>query len=104
MVSFLAMSPDGTFLASGSDDGTVGLTTLESLFSLSHLPIQQVLKHLTWVEETLQRKDVTPNQQSWLKFILALGNRYRSFDIEVEEMPEVMEAGEFDIEIEEIEG
>ena len=76
------------------------MTGIESLYSLSRLPIQQGLKHITWVEETLKREDIATNQRSWLQFILALGNRYRRFDIGIEEMPEVIEAGEFDIEIE----
>jgi WD40 repeat protein len=98
-VKCLAMNQQGTLLASGSDDNTIWLAKIKTLYSLCQLPIKEVLKHLTLVEETLTRKDITENQRNWLNFILALANNYRRFQIEVEEVAD-LGVGEFDIEIE----
>ena len=74
-VPSVAMNSEGTLLATANEHA-VRIIKIESLYSLSCLPRQQGLKHLSWIEETLQREDITPNQRSWLEFILALGNRY----------------------------
>lgn len=39
-------------------------------------------------------------EQGWLEFILALRRWQQRFDVEVEEVPQRINAGEFDIEIE----
>ncbi len=101
LVKCLAFSPDGGLKASGSWDETIKLWVL-GLNYLSRLPIEQIsAEDLMWVQEEIKNKDLSQAEQDWLKFILALVRWQRRFDVEVEEAPQRISAGDFDIEIEE---
>lgn len=95
----LAISPDGKLLASGSDN-TVRLW-ISNLYYLSRLPVEQMsAKDLQLVQKALQNKAVSEAERDWLEFIQALTRWRRRFDVVVEEAPQQIDAGEFDIEIE----
>lgn len=65
------------------------------------MPIKQTsLKDIGLLQEALQSEELTSNKRRVLKFILTLVRLQRQFDIEVEEAPQKIDAGEFDIEIE----
>ena len=96
----LVISSDGELLVSHSSDKTVRLWT-SGLYGLSRLPVEQMsAEDMQWVQEALQNKNISEAERDWLKFIQALVNWRRRFDVEVEEAPQPINAGEFDIEIE----
>ena len=55
---------------------------------------------MQWVQEALQDQTISEAERDWLKFVQALVHWRRRFDVEVEEVSQRIDAGEFDIEIE----
>lgn len=55
---------------------------------------------MRWAQEELQNKNISEVERNWLNFIQALTRWRRRFDVEVEEAPQRIDAGEFDIDIE----
>lgn len=100
-VRHLAISPNGKLLASCSYDATVVRLWTSGLYNLSRLPIEKMrVEDMHWVQEALQDKAISKEERDWLEFIQALVHWRRRFDVEVEEAPQRIDAGEFDIEIE----
>ena len=95
----LGISPDGKLLVS-ADDYSLSLWT-SNLHHLSRLPVEQMSReNMQWVQEALQNKTISEAERDWLKFIQALVSWRRRFDVEVEDAPQRINTGEFDIEIE----
>jgi hypothetical protein len=94
------MHPKGQGLASGSADKTVRLWSLEPP-RLSYIPLGHTsIEDMAWVQQTLQSGEASEAERGWLEFLLAMMHWRRRFDIGVGEVPQRMEVGEFDIEIE----
>ena len=100
----IGFSPDGKILASYSNDKTIKLwSSLELiiLIQLSRLPIKQLSQHnREQLQKPLQDNEITEEERHWLEFMQALINWHQRFDVEVEDAPQVVNTGEFDIEIE----
>ena len=104
-VNGVAFSPDGKLLAGCSDDQTIRLWSLLDLLWLYKLPIGQLNQQdRESIQKLLPKKEITQEKQHWLKFIQALidwhQHWHRRFDVEVEDAPQLVSNGEFDIEIE----
>jgi hypothetical protein len=100
-VSCLAISPDGRVLASESGGRIVQLWSLEPL-RLSYLPLGHTsVKDMAWVQQRLQSGEASKAECGWLEFMLAMMRWRRRADIGIGEVPQRMEVGEFDIEVEE---
>jgi WD40 repeat protein len=92
-VTSLAVTPDGSLLASGSFDGTIRLWHSDATVPAGVLALDiDRLRALRCDDGS------TGRERSWLDFMLALVDRYRRFDVEIE-VSRHIEAGEFDIEI-----
>ncbi|BAJ63678.1 WD40 repeat domain-containing protein [Anaerolinea thermophila] len=96
--SSLALSPDGAWIAGVNDAGIIHLwdNTLYLWTRFVHrpgstLPIQDL-------EDRMNRGRVPRSELPWAKFILAFWKWISRFDVEVE-APQLISAGEFDIEI-----
>ncbi len=91
----ISFSSDGQLLASCSWDETM-------LWSqLSHLPIEQIYQqNREWIQKALQDNKITKEERLWLEFMQALMDWHGRFDVEVEDAPQLVSTGEFDIEIE----
>ena len=99
-VNGISFSPDGQLLASYSSDKTIKLWS-SPVFQLSHLPIKQLGQHnRESVQKTLQYGEINKEEKNWLEFMQALMNWHQRFDVEVEDVPQIISTGEFDIEIE----
>jgi WD40 repeat protein len=96
----LAFSPYGHVLASASGDQI--LIWAAELSRLCHLPVGRArLQDLEWVQATLKKEGLSPEEKQALEFIAALIRWRRRSDILVDEAgPRVIELGAFDIEIE----
>jgi WD40 repeat protein len=71
-ISCLTISPDGTVLASGSNDNTVRLW-VSRVFDLCLLPINELsLEDIEWAQKTLRESDLSPESRNWLELIVAL--------------------------------
>lgn len=101
-VTCLALSHDGQVLVSGSADHSVRVWTSE-LIRLSHVPVRQTtVEDWLWVLEVLRGDGMTALERRGLEFIAALLRWQRRHDVMVEAAaPRRIEAGEFDIEIDE---
>ena len=99
----VSFSPDSQLLASCSNcymDYTIRLWS-SPVFQLSHLPIKQLGQHnRESVQKTLQHGEINKEERNWLEFMQALMDSYQRFDVEVEDAPQLINTGEFDIEIE----
>lgn len=99
-VTDLAISPDGRWLVSGGYDQTLRWWGSD-LARLTRLPPSQTtLDDLVWIEATMGEKGIPEVERHWLQFLSALLHWRRRFDIEVEEAPDHVLIGEFDIELE----
>ena len=94
----LAITPDGSLLASASGDKTIVLWGSE-FAALTAAPVAALVRDHDRLLTLPQREYMPRSGRVWLDFILALIDRHRRFDIEVEASAHV-EVGEFDIEIE----
>ena len=95
----LTFTPNEEILASFGD-GVIRLWS-SGMFQPSRLPI----KHLSqqkrdWIEKALQDNEITKEEKHWLEFMQALMDWHQRFDVEVEDAPQLVSTGEFDIEIE----
>ena len=94
-------SPNGKLLASLNWDNTIRLWSTDLAQFLMPLPIKKLCQqNREWVEKTLQDNEITEQERHWLEFIQALMNWHQRFDVEVENAPQLVSTGEFDIEIE----
>jgi WD40 repeat protein len=102
IINCMALSPDGLVLASGSRDGSVR-TWASPLARLADLPpAKATLSDLELAQAASRTANANDNEHQAWAFIAALFERYRRYDVMVEEAsPRKMELGEFDIEIEE---
>ena len=99
-VTSFAITPDGWVLASGSNDHTVRLWS-SPVIRLAYLPAEQASpKDLPWVQAALQEGRLSERERASLGFIAALLRWNARFYIEIEEAPQRIAVGEFDIEIE----
>jgi hypothetical protein len=97
---FFCLSGNGRMMIDRSDGGELRVWNLEAL-RLSITPIKQaVTSDLNFVQQTLQNRKMTDEEQTWLEFIEALLRWKWRFDVEVEDAPRWIEIGEFDIELE----
>jgi len=93
----LAVTPHSNLLASGGPDGTIQLRRI-GIAALAATPVAALSRRRDELVESRRDADVTAGEQAWLDFMLALVDRHRRFDVEVEVVDHV-EVGEFDIEI-----
>ncbi|MBE9045159.1 hypothetical protein IQ255_12225 [Pleurocapsales cyanobacterium LEGE 10410] len=99
----ISFSPDRQLLASFSYDKTIKLWSLDllDLPRLIELPIKRLCQQdRKYIEKTLQNKKITEEKRYWLEFMQALMDWYQRFDVEVKDVPQLVNTGEFDIEIE----
>ena len=97
----ISFSPNGQLLASCSLQNYTVSLWLSSVFQLSRLPIKQLSLHnREQVQKLLQDVKITEHEQHSLEFMQALMDWYQRFDVEVDDAPQLVSTGEFDIEIE----
>lgn len=95
----ITFSPDGKILASFGNE-EIKLWSSD-LLRLTNYPIEQLHKQdREFLETTLKNDKVTQEEKHWLEFMQALMNWHKRFDVEVEDAPQLVSTGEFDIEIE----
>lgn len=100
-VSEINFSPNGQILASRGKKSTIKLWSLLDLVKLCRLPIRKLCQqHEKWIQKTLQDNNINREEKHWLEFMQALMNWHKRFDVEVEDAPQLVSTGEFDIEIE----
>ena len=101
LIPEITFSPDGQILASceyGKDDVKLWSSDLPRL--LNH-PVEQLNQESReFIEKALQDDKVTQEEKHWLEFMQASMNWHQRFDVEVEDAPQLVSTGEFDIEIE----
>jgi virulence-associated protein VagC len=93
-------SPDGKIFnfVSSSDKTTI---MMQSLASALFLPVEKLCQqNREWIQKTLQDNEMSKEEKHWLEFMQALMNWHQRFDMEVEDAPQLLSSGEFDIEIE----
>ena len=96
----ISFSPDGQILASSSKDKTIRLWS-SKLPRLTHLPIEKLdQQDRVFIKQALQNNKGTEEERHWLEFTQALMDWHQRFDVEVENAPQLISTGEFDIEIE----
>lgn len=101
-ISAISFSPDGKTLATtrSSLDGTIILWS-SYVLQLKCLTIKQLCQqNREWVEKVLQDDEIAKGERHWLEFMQTLMNWHQRFDVEVENAPQLIHTGEFDIEIE----
>ena len=92
-------SPDSKILVN-TDGGKIELWSLD-LPRLIEKPIRQLCpQDRKFIEKTLQDDKITKEERHWLEFMRALMDWHQRFDVEVEDAPQLVGTGEFDIEIE----
>ena len=92
----ISFSPDDKILVSHSNDKTIKLWS-----SISRLSIRKLnQRYREFIEQSLQNEKRTDEEKNWLEFMQALINWHRRFDVEVEDAPQLVSTGKFDIEIE----
>jgi hypothetical protein len=65
------------------------------------LPIQKLSQqNRERIQKILRNKEMTEEERYWLEFMQELMDWYQRFDVEVEDAPQLISTGEFDIEIE----
>jgi WD40 repeat protein len=98
-VSCLAISPDSATLASADSRGTVRVWGSE-LLRLSALPVGKIgTAEVAWAEKMLRDESVGERDRAWLEFVVAVVRHRRRFDIHLDDGPQRIAVGEFDIEI-----
>lgn len=91
----------GPWLIAGSSDGKIWVWASE-LVARCRRPVAHArLEDMTWAQETWQTKGMSDGERGWLELLLALLRWRWRFDIHIEEAPQRISVGEFDIEIEE---
>jgi hypothetical protein len=91
----ISFSPDGKILACSSDK------TIKLWSSAIRIPVKQLCQqNRGLIKKTSQDREITKEERQWLKFIQALMDWYQRFDVEVENTPQLISTGEFDVEIE----
>jgi len=91
----------GPWLMAGSSDGKIWVWASE-LVARCRRPVAYArLEDMTWAQETWQTKGMSDGERGWLELLLALLRWRWRFDIHIEEAPQRISVGEFDIEIEE---
>ena len=97
----VGFSSDGKILASCGSDEPIRLWSLDLLQLLMHLPISNLNQQdRKLIEKALQDNEITEENSHWLKFMEALMNWHWRFDVEVADATQLINVGEFDIEIE----
>jgi WD40 repeat protein len=95
----LAVTPDGSLLAGGGADGTVRLWASE-LFPLVRIPAGRMgLEDVGRVHAALADAAMKDAERAALEFIAALVRWRRRFDVHLDDAPQRIAVGEFDIEI-----
>ncbi len=94
----LATSADGQLLA-GVGKGRLQMWIAE-LVRLGRIPSGKMSpQDLAWAQQTLRESTLTPAERASLEFIVALVRHRRRFDIHLDERPQRIAVGAFDIEI-----
>ncbi len=100
VISDFLLAPETLTLATSDWDGKVVLWQLGPAL-LRALPLNRIALHdIEWIEAMLHDEALTRAGEAWLRYTLALLHWRHRFDIEVDDAPRRIEAGEFDIEIE----
>ena len=100
-VEEISFSPDGQCFAEYDNGSSTIRLWSPFIFQLSRLPVRELSLHnREQIEKLLQNSEISEREQNSLKFMQALINWYRRFDVEVENAPQLVSTGEFDIEIE----
>ncbi|HKQ72792.1 MAG TPA: hypothetical protein VJ810_03625 [Blastocatellia bacterium] len=98
----LRVSPDGSFMAIGDSDASMSLWDLRAL-DVPMLFVRPLVKavpaQMAVIRALAESAKLDPQAQRALKFLECLLRHRFRYDIEVDEVP-VIQAGEFDIEIE----
>lgn len=98
----LRVSPDGAFMALGDSDAAMSLWDLRVLdvpLMFARPLARAVPVDLAAVEATIADQEIAPQMRRSLRFLASLLRHRFRYDIEIDEVP-VIQAGEFDIEIE----
>ncbi|BAU65777.1 WD-40 repeat-containing protein [Stanieria sp. NIES-3757] len=96
----VVFSSDGRLLVSCGNDRMIKLWTSD-LPRLGNLPVGRLSEQdREFIQKSLKNKEITQEERYWLEFMQELSNWHRRFDVEVEDAPQLINAGEFDIKIE----
>ena len=99
-VNAITFSRDGKLLASCGSDGIIKVWSSD-LPRLMHQPIGKLNQQdRKFIKSGLKDKKGSEEERYWLEFIQILMDLHQRFDVEVEDAPQLISTGEFDIEIE----
>ena len=97
----IIFSPDSQQIAVGGNNYCTFFFLVSSyVFQLSRSSINKLSQqNREYIEETLKNGEITEEERHWLEFMQGLLNWHQRFDVDIEDAPQLISTGEFDIEI-----